>query len=83
MWEGPDYAINDAPPGNYLMIVWNENGELGDYIAVVGEAEIFGPEEIAQVRKVSPLLKRGKNLRVECDPSADANGGPPAAADAN
>lgn len=83
MWEGPDFAIDDAPPGEYRMVVWNETGELGDYIAVVGEAEIFGPEEIAQVRRVSPLLKRGKNLRVDCDPSADANGGPPITADAN
>lgn len=83
MWEGPDYAIDDAPPGEYQMIVWNEDGELGNYIAVVGEAEIFGPEEIAQVRRVSPLLKRGQNLRVDCDPSADANGGAPVAAGAD
>jgi hypothetical protein len=68
MWEGPVYAIDDAPPGTYRMIVWHDKGELGDYIAVIGEAERFGPKEIAQVRKVSPLLKAGQNLRVDCNP---------------
>jgi hypothetical protein len=71
-WEGPGYAIDDAPPGEYRMVVWNDAGELGDYIAVIGEAEIFGPQEIAQVQRTSPLLKNGKNLRVDCNPQADA-----------
>ncbi len=71
MWEGPEYMIDEAPPGEYQMIVWNEDGVPGDYIAVIGQLEIFGPAEIAQVKRVSPLLKNGKNLHVDCNPQAD------------
>jgi hypothetical protein len=72
MWEGPDFAIDQAPAGEYRMIIWNESGASGNYIAVVGQKEIFGPAEIAQARRVSPQLRNGKNLLVECNPQADA-----------
>lgn len=72
MWEGPDFAIDQAAPGEYQMIIWNESGISGNYIAVVGQKEIFGPAEIAQARRVSPQLRDGKNLLVECNPQADA-----------
>lgn len=76
MWEGPDFAIDQAAPGEYQMIIWNESGAPGNYIAVVGQKEIFGPAEIAQARSVSPRLRDGKNLLVECNPQADAQNGP-------
>lgn len=75
-WEGPEFAIDAAPPGEYRMIVWNENGRMGDYIAVIGQLEVFGPAEIAQTRKIAPLLKNGGNLMVDCNPQADATDGP-------
>ena len=72
MWEGPEYLLDNAPPGEYQMVVWNEDGELGDYIAVIGQLEIFGPEEIAQTMRTAPLLKNGKNLMVDCNPQASS-----------
>lgn len=72
MWEGPEHTIDSAEPGEYQMIVWNENGQPGDYIGVIGQAEYFGPAEIAQARRVSPLLKNGDNLLADCNPQADA-----------
>jgi len=69
MWLGPEYALNEAPPGSYQMIVWNEEGKAGDYIAVIGEAEIFNAPEIRQVVATSPKLKNGANLMVDCDPT--------------
>ena len=76
MWEGPDFAIDDAAPGEYQMIIWNESGAVGNYIAVVGQKEIFGPSEIAQAQRVSPLLRDGQNLMVECNPQAEAQEDP-------
>lgn len=76
MWEGPDFAIDDAAPGEYQMVIWNESGVPGDYIAVVGQKEIFGPSEIAQAQRVSPLLRDGKNLIVDCNPQAEAQQSP-------
>jgi hypothetical protein len=49
---------------------------VGNYIAVVGQKEIFGPSEIAQAQRVSPLLRDGQNLMVECNPQAEAQGDP-------
>lgn len=69
MYTAPEYALDDAPPGDYRMIVWSERGETGNYIAVIGEAEIFNAPEIMQVRATSPLLKHGQNLMVDCDPT--------------
>lgn len=72
MWTGPEYALDDAKPGSYQMIVWNEQGMTGDYIAVIGEAEIFGQAEIRQTIATSPKLKNGADLMVECDPTMAA-----------
>ncbi|MEO7386874.1 MAG: hypothetical protein ABIX37_08065 [Gammaproteobacteria bacterium] len=69
MWLGPEFAIDKAPAGTYSMIVWNERGETGDYIAVIGEGEVFNAPEISQVRATSPKLRDGANLMVECNPT--------------
>jgi hypothetical protein len=77
MWTGPDYALDDAPPGTYELIVWNEQGRTGDYIAVIGEAEIFNAPEIRQVAMTSPKLEHGTNLMVPCDPTVARPARPP------
>lgn len=69
IWFGADYALDDAPAGTYEMIVWNERGQIGDYIAVIGEAEIFNAPEIRQVAATSPKLRDGANLMVKCNPT--------------
>jgi hypothetical protein len=68
-WFGAEYALDEAPAGTYEMIVWNEKGETGDYIAVIGEAEIFNAPERRQVAETSPKLRNGRNLMVDCDPT--------------
>ncbi|MEO8444859.1 MAG: hypothetical protein ABI567_07645 [Gammaproteobacteria bacterium] len=77
MWLGASYALDDAPPGIYQMIVWNEQGRTGDYIAVIGEAEIFNAPEIRQVVATSPRLRGGANLMVKCDPTVAEPKRPP------
>lgn len=69
LWFGAEYALDDAPPGSYEMIVWNERGQTGDYIAVIGEAEIFNAPEIRQAAATSPKLRDGANLMVKCNPT--------------
>lgn len=69
MWVGESFALDDAPPGRYQLVVWNEQGRTGDYIAVIGEAEIFNEPEMRQVRATSPRLRNGANLMVACDPT--------------
>lgn len=69
-WPGPDLVKNDVPPGTYQVIVWNEQGRTGDYIAVIGETDIFGPAERAQSKRIYPKVEHGKSLMVPCDPTA-------------
>ncbi|MEO8224013.1 MAG: hypothetical protein ABI661_04355 [Gammaproteobacteria bacterium] len=68
-WLGAEYALDPAPAGTYTMIVWNERGQTGDYIAVIGEAEIFNAPEIRQALATSPKLRDGANLMVKCNPT--------------
>lgn len=76
-WTGPK-ELAQVPPGVYTLVVWNEQGRTGDYIAVIGDEEIFGPAEIRQVQQTSPLLTHGRNLMVDCDPTrTDTSGKQP------
>lgn len=69
-FRAPDFVLDDAPPGTYRMIVWHENGENGDYLAVIGEGEYWGPEQRAQAAKVIPALDAREDLNVACDEAA-------------
>lgn len=69
IWLGAEQALDDASPGTYQMIVWNERGQTGDYIAVIGEAEIFNAPEIRQTVETSPKLRDGADLMVKCNPT--------------
>jgi len=81
-WIGPKHELAQVPPGVYTLVVWNERGQTGDYIAVIGDAENFGPAEIRQVRQTSPLVAHGRNLMVDCDPTrSETQGNQPPAPD--
>lgn len=71
-WVGPKYVLPQAPAGVYTLAVWNDKDRTGDYIAVIGEAERFGPAEIRQTQQVSPRLANGRNLMVDCNPTRAA-----------
>jgi hypothetical protein len=66
-FRAPDYIIDDAMPGQYQMIVWNESGLVGDYTAVIGEGEYWGPAERAQAGKVSKFLGEREDIHVPCN----------------
>lgn len=71
MWLGDELAVDDAPPGEYLLVFWNEQGRVGDYIAVIGEREggaSSAGHSMDGARR--PAGKRSaKSLMVECDPT--------------
>jgi len=69
MWLGQEFALDAAPAGRYSVIVWNERGQTGDYIAVIGEGEVFNAPEIRQTMATSPKLRDGANLMVKCNPT--------------
>ncbi|MDQ3233783.1 MAG: hypothetical protein M3Q07_18355, partial [Pseudobdellovibrionaceae bacterium] len=50
-------------PGRYEIVVWEPLGRIADYVLVVGDEEIFGPEEIAQAAKRVGYLREGKEIK--------------------
>ncbi len=66
-WEGPEYSINVDRPGEYRMIVWQESGAPGDYVAVIGRQEQFGPKDIWLAMTNTPTIRRGDELHVACE----------------
>jgi hypothetical protein len=66
-WEGPVFSITVEQPGEYQMIVWQEDGDSGDYIAVIGREEIFGPEDILRAAMTTPKIRNGEELHVSCN----------------
>jgi hypothetical protein len=69
-FRAPDFILDDAMPGQYQMIVWHEAGVIGDYLAVIGEGEYWGPEQRAQAAKVSGALGAREDLHVQCNEAA-------------
>ena len=66
-WEGPDYSISVDQPGEYRMIVWQEAGVQGDYVAVIGRQEQFGPKDMWLAITNTPVIRRGGELHVACE----------------
>lgn len=65
-WEGAEYSITVDEPGEYSMIVWHESGAKGDYVAVIGDKEQFGPKDMWLAMTNTPGIRRGDELHVGC-----------------
>lgn len=65
-WEGAEYSITVDQPGEYSMIVWHESGSTGDYVAVIGDKEKFGPKDMWLALTNTPGIRRGDELHVGC-----------------
>jgi hypothetical protein len=64
-FEGPELEYEARVPGTYRMVVWSDGGE-GDYVAVIGRAEKFGPADIVRAVRHTPTLRRAGELRGSC-----------------
>lgn len=71
LWLGQELAVDKAPPGLYQVVYWHEQGRTGDYVAVIGEAEVFGIKDMGRVAASTTRIAGGKNLMVPCNPAAD------------
>lgn len=70
-FEGPTYDIWAESPGQYELIVWHENGRIGDYVAVIGKKEIFGPMDIVRALANTFKIRASKELRGPCSEVQD------------
>ena len=52
-------------PGRYTLVYWDPRGGKGDYVAVIGRKEIWRPQDIARALRITPLIRKGKELHLE------------------
>lgn len=64
-YSGPELEYEARQTGEYHMVVWSDDG-TGDYVAVIGRAERFGPADIARAVRHTPTLRRSRELRGQC-----------------
>lgn len=76
-FEGPEFEYQATAPGEYRMVVWNDAGETGDYVAVIGRAERFSAGDIWRAARETPTLRSARELHGVCtQPGANAHKGP-------
>lgn len=54
-------------PGRWSVIAWNPDALPGDYVMTIGEAERFGPKDIARSLVEVPLIRQDKELHISCE----------------
>jgi len=66
-FEGRSYTHKTAPAGTYRFIVWHKDGQPGDYIAIIGRAESFGPSDMKLAVINTPIIRRKEEMHSECE----------------
>ncbi len=64
-WQQQKAEFILTKPGDYRIFVWEAQGQIGDYVLVFGDKEIFGPQEIVQAGKRINFLRQGLEIKNE------------------
>jgi len=65
-YDGPDFEQVLSTPGTYYVVVWDPAGIGGDYVAVLGDKEIWWPWDIIRALIQTPKIRRGLELHTDC-----------------
>ncbi len=65
-FDGPIFEETVVTPGTWYLYFWNPEGVAGDYVAVVGPLEIWGPMDILRALIYTPMIRKGEELHIEC-----------------
>ncbi len=60
-WQGPSVE-KTLEAGTYRVYVWHPEDRGGDYVLVIGKAEIFEADDILRALIVTPLIRLGREL---------------------
>ena len=52
-------------PGRYAVVSWDPGRQTGDYVAVLGKKEIWRPKDIGRSLRVTPMIRRGRELHLK------------------
>ncbi|MDM8005941.1 MAG: hypothetical protein QUV05_07300 [Phycisphaerae bacterium] len=65
-YDGPEFEQVLSTPGTYYVVVWDPAGIVGDYVAVLGDKEVWWPWDIIRALIQTPKIRRGLELHTDC-----------------
>jgi len=65
-YEGPVFDEIIDIPGTYYVYFWDPYQSGGDYVAVLGWQEIWRPRDIIRGLFFTPLIRRDRELHIDC-----------------
>lgn len=66
-FEGPILDIAVEQSGDYRVIYWHPDGEVGDYVAIVGRREDFSPEDWARSFTNTAVIRERSYIHGPCE----------------
>ena len=68
-FEGPELTLEVQQTGTYYIVFWDPLGFVGDYVAVIGDKEIWPPADIVRAIINTPKIRNDEVLHMQCEPS--------------
>jgi len=65
-FSGPIFSQTVSTPGQYYVYYWDPGQQGGDYVAVLGDQEIWRVRDIIRALVVTRLIRQGKELHGAC-----------------
>lgn len=65
-YEGPELRLPVTTPGRYAFVYWDPEGNVGDYVAAIGDRERFDLPAIIRALTNTPIIRRDGELHVDC-----------------
>jgi hypothetical protein len=66
-YEGPVFQEEVTTPGTYYAVFWDPYELGGDYVAVLGNEEIWRPRDIIRALIYTPKIRQDLELHIECE----------------
>lgn len=67
-YEGPEITTEVDRPGVYFALYWDPYGKSGDYVAVIGDLEIWNTQDVLRALLLTPRIRADEELHIECTP---------------
>lgn len=65
-YQGPVLSTRLDKAGVYYVVYWHAFGESGDYVAVLGDRELWFLSDVIRAMIVTPMIRRDEELHTVC-----------------
>ena len=65
-FDGEIFDEEVTEPGTWYLYYWNSQGKPGDYVAIIGPAEIWDFSDILRALVYTPMIQRDEELHITC-----------------